>query len=120
MLISEYVDLAENTRSKLDTTLLDNIHMALGLVTEAGELADVFKKNLAYGKEIDWINVQEEMGDLVWYLAGLCNINGFDLEKILENNIKKLKTRYPNKFSFKSAIDRNLEKEREILEELGY
>lgn len=119
MNIQEYFQNTERTRSLLSDKQLDNIHMALGLVTEAGELADVFKKNLAYNKNIDWINVQEEIGDLLWYIAGLCNINGFDLEAILQNNIDKLRTRYPEKFTSQDAIERNLDKERKVLEELN-
>ena len=120
MKIDEYVRLANNTRAELGTRDSNNIHMSLGLVTEAGELADVFKKNLAYGKPIDWVNVQEEIGDSLWYIAGFCQINGFDLEKIMENNIAKLQARYPNKFTSEDAINRNLEKERKILDKLGY
>ncbi len=120
MLIKEYLQNAERTRSKLKNKQLDNIHMALGLVTEAAELADVFKKNLADGREIDWVNIQEEIGDLLWYVAGLCNINGFDLEKIFEINIDKLRARYPEKFTSENAINRNLDKERKILEKLGF
>lgn len=120
MELKEYLSLTERTRSELESIQLNNIHMVLGILTEAGELADVFKKNLAYGKEIDWINVQEEISDIMWYISGLCNINNFDLEKMLENNIAKLKARYPNKFTSEDAINRNLEKERKILEELGY
>ena len=118
MLINEYLKNTERTRSQLNNTQLDNIHMALGLVTEAGELADVFKKNLAYNKPIDWINVQEEIGDLLWYIAGLCNINNFNLDAILQNNIDKLRKRYPEKFTENEAINRNLEQERKILEKL--
>ena len=118
--IKQYTSLTERSRSVLESKTLDNIHMALGIVTEAGELADVFKKNLAYDKPIDWVNVQEEIGDLLWYIAGLCNINGFDLENILQNNIDKLTARYPEKFTQENAISRNLEKERKILEELGF
>jgi NTP pyrophosphatase (non-canonical NTP hydrolase) len=116
MNLKEFVELANTTRSELGSIELNNIHMALGLGTESGELQDVFKKNLAYGKPIDWINVQEEIGDLCWYLAGLCQINNFDFEKILDRCIEKLKVRYPNKFNSDDAINRNLEKEREILE----
>jgi NTP pyrophosphatase (non-canonical NTP hydrolase) len=118
--IKTYVQNTERTRSKLDNKQLDNIHMGLGLITEAGELVDVLKKDLAYGKEIDWVNFQEEIGDILWYIAGLCNINGFDIEKIMDVNIDKLKARYPEKFTSENSIHRNLDKEREILEELGF
>ena len=43
-----------------------------------------------------------------------------DLENILDINIKKLKTRYPDKFTEENANTRNLDKEKEILNELGF
>jgi len=116
MKINEYVKNASTTRAMLRDKKLDNLHMTLGLITETGELADVFKKSLAYDKEIDWVNVKEEIGDLMWYIAGLCDINNFDLEDILKTNINKLKTRYPDRFDKVRAVKRNLEKERETLE----
>jgi NTP pyrophosphatase (non-canonical NTP hydrolase) len=116
MNIKTYVEKASRTCANLSTKQADNIHMAFGLVTEAGEFADIFKKNLAYNKPIDWINAKEEIGDLCWYIANFCSINGFDLEEILSTNIAKLDARYPEKFTEEKAIVRDLEKERNILE----
>lgn len=96
--------------------MLTNVHMVMGMQTEVGELQDVFKKNLAYGKKIDWTNVKEEIGDLMWYIAEFCNTNGFDLEDILATNIAKLKARYPEKFTAENAINRDTDTERQILE----
>jgi NTP pyrophosphatase (non-canonical NTP hydrolase) len=86
------------------------------MLTEVGELADVFKKEMAYGKPVDWVNVKEEVGDLLWYVSNFCNVNGFDLEEILQTNIDKLQARYPKKFTQENAINRDLDKERTILE----
>jgi len=119
MQIKEYVTLSERTCAKLDNQVLDTFHMLSGMMTELGELTDPFKKQLAYNKPVDFINVQEELGDMMWYIANFCRINNFDLEKILQNNIDKLKARYPEKFTVEDAINRNLDKERKILEELG-
>jgi NTP pyrophosphatase (non-canonical NTP hydrolase) len=116
MQINEYVNLSKRTIANLNNPQLDNLHMVLGMLTEVGELADQFKKNLAYKREIDYTNVQEEVGDLMFYVAGLCSVNHFDLENILEKNVKKLCQRYPEKFTEYAATHRNLEKEREILE----
>lgn len=96
--------------------LSDNIHMTLGMVTETAELADCFKKRLAYNKPVDWVNVKEELGDLMWYIANFCTMHGIDIEEIMETNIAKLKARYPDKFTEEKAIHRDLNKEREILE----
>jgi len=116
MNIKDYCDGVERTRAVLVNKGADNVHMLFGMLTEIGELTDAFKKQMAYGKEVDWVNVKEEVGDLMWYIAGFCNINGFDLDKILETNIEKLKTRYPEKFTEENAVVRDLEKEREVLE----
>jgi NTP pyrophosphatase (non-canonical NTP hydrolase) len=104
------------TLAELNAPLEDDLHMILGMLTEVGELADVFKKYMAYQKQIDWVNVKEEVGDLLWYVSNFCNINGFDLEEILQTNINKLRARYPEKFTQENAINRDLDKERTILE----
>jgi NTP pyrophosphatase (non-canonical NTP hydrolase) len=115
----EFIDYqkdAARTTSHLSTELLDNIHFTMGMCTEASELLDVFKKNLAYNKQIDWINVSEEVGDLMWYIANFCKINGINFEECIKTNIKKLKIRYPDKFNSDNAIYRDLDKERITLE----
>lgn len=117
--LKEYSIEVQRTLSVLDTAEKNDFHMVLGMVTEAGELADAFKKNLAYGKPIDWVNVKEEIGDLMWYVANFCVMHGFDLEEIFQITIDKLKIRYPEKFTSESAINRNLDKERKVLEGRG-
>jgi NTP pyrophosphatase (non-canonical NTP hydrolase) len=95
---------------------MDDLHMVLGMQTEAAEIADVYKKTIAYRKPLDFVNIKEEIGDLMWYVANLCNMNGWDLREILDTNIAKLEARYPEKFTEEQAINRNLVAEREILE----
>jgi len=46
-------------------------HALLGIITEIGELADNTKKQLGYGKSIDIVNVKEEVGDVMFYIARL-------------------------------------------------
>lgn len=116
MRLNEYCEWTGNTCAKLENVDLDNFHMLMGMLTEVGELTDVFKKNLAYKKMIDWVNVAEEVGDLMFYIASFCRINNLDLEEILHRNIDKLESRYPEKFTEYHALNRNLEREREILE----
>lgn len=116
MQIKEYVEKAGRTDAPLSSSREHDIHMVLGMVTEAGELADIFKKNLAYNKKIDWVNAKEEVGDMMWYIANFCRTNNFDLEEILQTNIDKLTARYPEKFTEHNANNRDLEKERNLLE----
>jgi NTP pyrophosphatase (non-canonical NTP hydrolase) len=116
MKLNDYAKWTEKTCADLNAHALNDVHMLFGLITEVGELVDPFKKKLAYNKEIDYINVQEEIGDIMYYLASFCRQHDFDLEKILDKNVAKLEARYPNKFDSDHAINRNLDKEREILE----
>lgn len=99
----------------LETPLMDDLHMVLGMQTEVAELADAYKKHIAYGKDLDLVNVKEELADTCWYIANLCNLHGWDLRDILATNIKKLQVRYPDKFTQENAINRDLAKERVIL-----
>lgn len=115
--IEEYRLGCARTLLRKSTILEDNLHMALGLSGEAGEFADVFKKEFAYGKPPDIVNAMEEAGDMMWYIMGFCTINDIDFNKILEMNIAKLSARYPEKFTSEKALNRDLAKERDILEQ---
>lgn len=116
MNLDEYTEWTGITCANLKNNQLDNIHMLFGMTTEIGELVDVFKKELAYEKEIDWVNVQEEIGDIMFYIASFCRMNHLDLETIIDKNVRKLSSRYSNKFDSDRAINRDLNKERNILE----
>lgn len=116
----EYSKGVARTMKILKTSELNQEHMLLGIISEVGELADVFKKHIAYNENLDWINIQEELGDILFYVFGFCILHGFDFEKILEQNFSKLQVRYPEKYTDEKATNRNLEKEKQILTELGY
>jgi NTP pyrophosphatase (non-canonical NTP hydrolase) len=92
------------------------IHAALGLVTESAEIADTIKKFEFYGRPLDTLNLKEEVGDILWYLALMCDALGTTLTAEMERVILKLKTRYPDKFTEQHATVRNLDAERATLE----
>lgn len=96
--------------------LANEMHMVMGIATESGELLDAYKKHFAYGKELDVVNVGEEIADIMWYVHNLCRILELDMSDMLQKNIDKLKARYPEKFDKDKALNRDLIKEREILE----
>lgn len=93
------------------------LHAGIGLATEAGEFLDSLKKHIFYGKELDRVNLKEEMGDLFWYMAIACHELGVEFEPLMETNIAKLKARYGEKFSEEKAEKRDLSTERQILEQ---
>jgi len=120
MELKQYIIESSRTCPDLGLDFNNQMHMAIGISTEAGELLDAYKKKLAYNKSLDKTNVAEEIGDLCWYVANLCRILNLDLQEILQNNIDKLRARYPEKFTEEKANNRNLEEERKILEKLGF
>jgi NTP pyrophosphatase (non-canonical NTP hydrolase) len=91
-------------------------HSLVGISTESGELLEQLYSAL-HGRHIDTINTLEEFGDVNWYVAiGLDVLNG-DFEQVLTTNIDKLRARFPNAFDSTDANERDLDKERKILED---
>ncbi len=83
------------------------LHMAVGVSGEAGELLDAVKKKVIYRKDLDLVNVIEELGDLEFYMEGLRQGLGITREQCLAANINKLGKRYQNfEYSDKKAQTR--------------
>lgn len=75
-------------------------YVALGLASEAGEVAGKVKKAIRDGK--NWTGeqrhdhlqaVQAEIGDVLWYVAELCTAYGLSLANVMHMNIQKLESR---------------------------
>ena len=195
--LAEYQNLAKRTMTDLGSLDRNLIHMTTGYVTELGEVLDPLKKNLAYGKPLDYVNIGEEFADMTWYVVNWASLVGvkfdkanekfkdihanisasfkgilneevtatetehiikliynnlmldpetfegsshkllnqetflvmlavikifteeifhLDFYRVLTNNINKLKVRYPENFTYESALNRDLETERTELE----
>lgn len=71
-------------------------HAALGMAGETGEVLDLIKKWTFHEKELDTVHLERELGDVMWYVALMCESFGFDFEKILQMNYDKLSARYPD------------------------
>lgn len=96
--------------------MVDLLHAGIGLATESGEFLDALKKTIYYGKVLDEVNLAEELGDLLWYIALALRALDTDFDEQMQINIDKLKARFPDKFTEYRAENRNLEAERKILE----
>ena len=119
--INDAIKTESNDFTAMDTRLKDNglkrlLHAGIGLSTESGEFLDALKKHIFYGKELDRVNLAEELGDLFWYMAIVADELGVEFESVMERNIQKLKARYGEKFSEEKAENRDLENERLILD----
>jgi len=121
----KYKDLVLKTESKDFDSIASRLkekrairllHGTCGLATEAGEILDTVKKHVFYGKEIDTVNMIEEIGDIMWYSSIILDELGVEYEEVMEKNITKLRSRYGDKFSETRANTRDLKKERDILE----
>ena len=92
------------------------LHAMMGMQTETSEFTDAIKKSLFYGKKLDIVNLKEELGDLLWYVSIAMSELGTDYNTEMTRVIEKLKIRFPDKFTNKNALNRNLDSERELLE----
>lgn len=182
MNISQFRKDTLRTLPNLGSTLLNSLHMTVGIMTEISEIQSAFEKAKQVDGQMDIVNLSEEWADVMWYMANYANIHNLkindadvyeyeihrdfwpemiissgdlldldkkylaygkepslekrqiifthlnyyvikfalfyniNIEETLERNINKLKTRYPEKFDVEKAINRNLEEERLVLE----
>ena len=71
---------------------------ALGLAAETGEFCEIPKKIYFQGKPLTEENVfhmKRELGDIMWYWINACRALGLDPNDVIEENVNKLKSRYP-------------------------
>ena len=92
------------------------VHACFGMQTETAEFTDAVKKSLFYGKPLDTTNLKEELGDALWYIAIAMDELDTNFEEEMLRVIKKLRARYPDKFSDILAENRDLVSERKVLE----
>lgn len=79
-------------------------HLYCGLLDEIGELASAYKKNVGYGKDLDLVNVKEELGDIFYFLvlATKYQTNGGAFQKKMLDIINS------DKFSNKQKLSADL------------
>jgi len=96
------MDLNHYQRESRKTALYPNvgsnaIYPTLGLVGEAGEVADKVKKILRDKKGIfdkeSKDAIKFELGDVLWYISQLSNELGYELEEVANANLEKLNSR---------------------------
>lgn len=100
---SEYQKLAMRTANP-EYRVLTNV--GLGLSGEAGECADIIKKHIHHGHDLDKEHLKKELGDVCWYIALGCELIGCSMDEIMRMNIEKLKARYPDGFDCEKSIHR--------------
>lgn len=106
MTLNEYQQLAARTDSQ-EISFRALITASMGLVGETGEVVDHVKKVMEQGHSLDTVKIEEELGDLMWYIAKAARNIGTSLDEIGEQNIKKLRRRYPNGFNAEASRNRD-------------
>ena len=105
--LEEYQAAARRT-SRSDQALdMRLLVAALGLVGEAGEVADQIKKIVGHGHPMNPDHLIEELGDVLWYLSEIAGLFGGSLGAAGVRNIRKLEARYPEGFSEEASRDRS-------------
>ena len=98
----DYVALVDRLWAIEDTANLPRLLTAvIGMQSETGEFAEIVKKCVFQGKELDEsvkFHLKRELGDIIWYWAQGVMSLGFTPSEIIEENINKLEKRYPNGF----------------------
>jgi len=102
MTLKEYQKLCKTTAQKFKNKEKEILTWGLGITGEAGDLAGCIKKTFSHNND-QKDGIKENLGDTLWYVAMICNFFDWDLEEVLEENVKKLKKRYPKGFDFKNA-----------------
>ena len=73
------------------------IYPTLGLVGEAGEVAEKIKKIIRDGDGViddeKRAELEKELGDVLWYIANLGVELGLEMDSIAQKNLAKLKSR---------------------------
>jgi NTP pyrophosphatase (non-canonical NTP hydrolase) len=97
MTFDEYQKQALTTVITNPDALMDKTILAMGVVGEAGEVIEKWKKIVAYKagviSEEDLKELGKELGDVVWYIAVLADRLGLSFDEIMQTNLAKLKDR---------------------------
>tara|TARA_R100000329_G_scaffold87289_1_gene73534 strand:+ start:412 stop:801 length:390 start_codon:yes stop_codon:yes gene_type:complete len=111
---AKFVDHTTSTESKDYVALLDRMWVledsanlprlltaVIGMQSETGEFAEIVKKCIFQGKDLDdasKYHLMRELGDIIWYWSQGVMSLGYSPSQVIEENIKKLEKRYPNGF----------------------
>ena len=70
----------------------------IGLASEGGEFNEIIKKCVFQGKPLNEdtiFHMKRELGDIMWYWINACRALDLDPDQVIEENVRKLESRYP-------------------------
>lgn len=117
VLVEEDSPVANAHRAFKSDQVIELLHAGLGMATESAEFLNAVADHIFDGMDLDEVNLAEEIGDNQWYAVKACKFLNTTLELEQVRNIAKLAARFPNKFNDVDALNRDLARERGILEQ---
>jgi NTP pyrophosphatase (non-canonical NTP hydrolase) len=101
----EYQYEARRTQNQNLSTWAMREHALFGLTSEVGEVMGLHQK-IHQGHVLDETELRLEIGDVLWFVAELCDVYGWHMSDIAGANIEKLRNRYHDKFSVEESVNR--------------
>lgn len=91
--LEEYQEFVKECRIQNDKEYFVT-YPVIGMCAEAGEVLEIVQKGIRknqkdWSKQVD--KFRDELGDVIWYLACVCNDLGITIDEVIENNIDKLR-----------------------------
>lgn len=65
----------------------------LGLSSEVGEVSSLFKKQMRDGGKVSEEALEKELGDVLWYVARICELANLQMGDVAAKNLNKLSAR---------------------------
>ena len=101
--LNEYQKIAKVTAKKdFGSPTEEILCWGCGISGEAGDVASCIKKTFAHNKDVKE-GIKENIGDMLWYAAMICNFFNWNMQEVLNENIEKLKKRFPEGFNYESV-----------------
>ena len=104
--LKKYQEDCKKTLKKIEDKDKEIMTWGLGISGEAGDVAGCIKKTFVHMND-QTAGIKENLGDTLWYIAMICNFFGWNLQDILNENLEKLKKRYPLGFKTEHAKRNN-------------
>lgn len=100
---SQNIESFHNNLSNLHNSSVTNLPLlmcgAIGLGSETGEFQEIVKKIVFQGKPLNEdtiFHMKRELGDIIWYWVNACRALDLDPNDVIQENVKKLESRYPS------------------------
>jgi NTP pyrophosphatase (non-canonical NTP hydrolase) len=111
MKMNEYQVLATRTKRSYANPHYATAVLSMGLAGEAGEVVDYLKKVVGHDHPLDKDVLKKELGDVLWYVAALCDQHEISMGDVAQANVDKLMARYPEGFSTDDSLSRRDQRE---------